>query len=50
MATGQPYLTKSDKIFLKELEDGGDTIGIDLLDYLVCNESLYVSARERGLV
>jgi len=49
-ATGQPNLTKSDKNFLKELEDGGDTIGIDLLDYLVCNESQYVSARERGLV
>ncbi len=49
-ATGQPDLTEPDRNFLKELEDGGDTIGIDLLDYLVCNESQYVSAREQGLL
>lgn len=49
-ATGQPDLTEPDRNFLKKLEDGGDTIGIDLLDYLVCNESQYVSAREQGLL
>ena len=49
-ATSQPDLTEPDRNFLKELEDGGDTIGIDLLDYLVCNESQYVSAREQGLL
>lgn len=49
-ASGTPTISYEEELFMVELSDAGDIVGIDLLDFIVIGASNYASGRVENIL